>query len=508
MHVIGLDIGTTGVKSILIDQSGSLKAESTVSHPIHSPKTNWFEQNPEDWWSATVRSIKEIVAGSGVDRRQIAGIGLSGQYHGLVLLDKGGAVLRPCILWNDQRTHEEARLVVEKVGEARLRDIACTRGALYFTACKLLWVRRNEPQFYERAAKMILPKDYIRYRLTGELATDVSDASGTILLNIAGRKWSRELCQLLGIDFGLLPAVYESCQPTGTLTPLIAAELGLEPGVVVVGGGGDQACAAVGNGITDEGIVGYSVGTSGVIYAATNQVKTEEGGRVDTFCHAVPDRWALLGVTNSAAASLSWFQQTFAAWERHEAEQSGGDVFSIIEEKARSAPAGSDKLFFLPYLSGERHPHQDPNARGVFFGLHSGHGLAHAARAVMEGVAYSFRDCLDIMRGLGVETKQIRGTGGGMKSSLWAEIQASVSGQKIYLATTDEGGAAYGAAILSLVGCKEFSTVQEACQRLVRFDKQVKPDRAMRRTYQKHFRLYKSLYPSFRRHYAKLSALP
>jgi len=277
---------------------------------------------------------------------------------------------------------------------------------------------------------------------------------------------------------------------------------------VVVGGGGDQACAAVGNGITDEGIVGYSVGTSGVIYAATNQPKTEEGGRVDTFCHAVPDRWALLGVTNSAAASLAWFQQTFAAWERYEAERRGGNVFSIIEEKARSAPAGSDKLFFLPYLSGERHPHQDPNARGVFFGLHSGHGLAHAARAVMEGVAYSFRDCLDIMRGLGVETQQIRGTGGGMKSGLWAEIQASVSGQKIYLATTDEGGAAYGAAILSLVGCKEFSTVQDACQRLVRFDKQVKPNRAMRRTYQKHFRLYKSLYPSLRRHYAKLFALP
>ncbi len=508
MHVIGLDIGTTGVKSILLNEEGALAAEATESYPLHSPQTNWFEQNPEDWWAATEASIRQILSRSGLRPAEVAGIGLSGQYHGLVLLDSAGRVLRPCILWNDQRTHEQAREVVGKVGAKRLMDIACTRGALYFTACKLLWVRKHEPEVYSKAARMLLPKDYIRYRLTGEFATDVSDASGTILLNIAERKWSPELCQALDIPLDLLPAVHESCQVTGQVSAAAAKRLGLAPGLPVVGGGGDQACAAVGNGITDQGIVGYSVGTSGVIYAATDEVKTDDGGRVDTFCHAVPDRWALLGVTNSAAASLAWFQQSFAAQERSQAEQQKRSVFSILEELAGAVRAGSDRLFFLPYLGGERHPHQDPNARGAFIGLHSGHGLAHAARAVMEGVAYSFRDCLEIMRGLGVDTREIRGTGGGMKSRLWAEIQANVSGERLLLTTTDEGGAAYGAAILALVGAKRYASVQEACRRLVRFDKEIRPDPETRRLYDRYFQLYRSLYPRLKDRYAELAALP
>jgi xylulokinase len=508
MHVIGLDIGTTGVKSILLDENGKLAAEATVSHPIHSPQTNWFEQNPEDWWAATQASIRQILASAGLQPAEVAAIGLSGQYHGLVLLDKGGRVLRPCILWNDQRTHEQAQEVVRRVGAGRLMQIACTRGALYFTACKLLWVREHEPQLYSRAARMLLPKDYIRYRLSGEFATDVSDASGTILLDIAQRKWSPELCRALDIPLEMLPTVHESCQPTGRLSAAVARELGLRPEVLVVGGGGDQACAAVGNGITDQGIVGYSVGTSGVIYAATDEVKTDDGGRVDTFCHAVPGRWALLGVTNSAAASLAWFQQSFAAHERAEAERQKRSVFALLEEQAAAIRIGADRLFFLPYLGGERHPHQDPNARGAFIGLHSGHGLAHAARAVMEGVAYSFRDCLQIMRGLGVDTREIRGTGGGMKSKLWAEIQANVSGERLLLTTTDEGGAAYGAAILALVGAGRYASVQEACGRLVRFDKQVKPDPEAQALYDRYFQLYRSLYPRLRDRYAELAALP
>ncbi len=508
MHVIGLDIGTTGVKSILLDEKGALAAEATVSHPIHSPQTNWFEQNPEDWWAATEASIRQILSKAGLRRTEVAGIGLSGQYHGLVLLDKDGRVLRPCILWNDQRTAEQAQEVVAKVGAKKLMQIARTRGALYFTACKLLWVRRHEPEVYARAARMLLPKDYIRYRLTGEFATDVSDASGTILLDIAKRKWSPELCRALDIPLDLLPSVHESCQVTGQVSATAAGALGLEPGVPVVGGGGDQACAAVGNGITDQGIVGYSVGTSGVIYAATDEPKTDDGGRVDTFCHAVPDRWALLGVTNSAAASLAWFQQSFAAHERAQAGEQKRSVFAILEELAGAVPVGSDRLLFLPYLGGERHPHQDPNARGAFIGLHSGHGLAQAARAVMEGVAYSFRDCLEIMRGLGVDTKEIRGTGGGMKSRLWAEIQANVSGERLLLTTTDEGGAAYGAAILALVGAKRYASVQEACRRLVRFDKEIRPDPQRQALYDRYFQLYRSLYPRLKDRYAELAALP
>ena len=507
-HVIGLDVGTSGVKSMLVDEHGALKAESTAGYPLHSPKTNWFEQNPEDWWSATTASIRQLIAGSGVKRAEIVGIGLSGQYHGLVLLDRAGKVIRPCIIWNDQRTDAESRWVIDKVGSARLMEIARTRGALYFTACKLLWVRRNEPANYERAAHLLLPKDYIRYRLTGEFATDVTDASGTILLDIGRRSWSRELCGLLEIDAGLLPAVFESSEPTGGVSPAVAGELGLEPGLRVVGGGGDQACAAVGNGITDQGIVGYSVGTSGVIYAATDGPKADAGGRVDTFCHAVPGRWALLGVTNSAAVSLGWFAQNFAAGERQEAQRQGGDVFAVLEEKARAVAAGSDRLFFLPYLGGERHPHQDPLARGAFVGFHSGHGLAHAARAVMEGVAYSFRDCLEVMRGLGVDAREIRGTGGGMKSRLWAQIQADVSGEKLLLSSTGEGGAAFGAGILALVGAKVFGSVQEACGALVRFDTRIEPDPARRGVYERYFRLYQALYPSLRQQYAALAELP
>jgi xylulokinase len=250
------------------------------------------------------------------------------------------------------------------------------------------------------------------------------------------------------------------------------------------------------------------VGTSGVIYAATDEPKTDDGGRVDTFCHAVPDRWALLGVTNSAAASLAWFQQSFAAHERQQAEGQKRSVFAILEEQAGSVRVGSDRLFFLPYLGGERHPHQDPNARGAFVGLHSGHALAHAARAVMEGVAYSFRDCLEVMRGLGVDTREIRGTGGGMKSKLWAEIQANVSGERLLLTTTDEGGAAYGAAILALVGAKRYASVQEACGRLVKFDKQIKPDPETQALYDRYFQLYRSLYPRLKDRYAELAALP
>ncbi len=507
MYLMGIDVGTTGVKAVLISQSGETVAEATNSYPVYSPRTNWFEQNPEDWWNAAVLSIQQMLKSSGIDPSRVAGIGLSGQYHGLVLVDRELRVLRPCIMWNDQRTAQQGAYIVEKAGIRTLLRLAATRGAPYFTACKLLWVREHEPEVYEKVYKMMLPKDYVRLKLTGEFATDVTDASGTLFLDVRKRRWSPELLQVLEVDRGILPDVVESPEVTGVVTKQAAEETGLKTGIPVAGGGGDQAAAAIGNGIVEEGLISYSIGTSGVVYAATNQVLVDEQGRIDSFCHAVPGTWCLLSCINSAAGSLRWFEEQFLNWERREAEERGISVYSIIEEKALQVPPGSDRLIFLPYLVGERHPHTDPEAKGVFFGFHSGHTKSHALRAVLEGVAYSFRDCLEVTKELGIVPREIRATGGGARSKLWISIQVNTSGHPIVETTTDEGGAAYGAAILGGVGARVFETVQEACARLVRTKNTVEPDEELVKLYDRYFSFYRSLYPLFKNSYHELSML-
>jgi xylulokinase len=507
MYLLGIDVGTTGVKTVLITAEGEFIGEDTQTYRLYSPQTNWFEQNPDDWWNAAALSIRQVLKGSKIDASEITGIGLTGQYHGLVIIDKNLSVLRPSILWNDQRTAKQSEYIIEKVGREKLLRIAATPGAPYFTACKLFWVREHEPELYKKVYKMMLPKDYVRLKLTGEFVTDVSDASGTIFLDIKGRKWSAEMLDLLDVNPSILPKVVESSDVSGNLSPEASKQTGLKRGIPVAGGAGDQAAAAVGNGIVEEGIATYSIGTSGVIYAATEEARIEPNGRFNTFCHAVPGQWCVLSCINSAAGSLGWFEGSFSDLERKKAEEEGKNVYDILMEKAGSVEPGSDKLFFLPYLAGERHPHTDPDARGVFFGIHPGHTKAHFIRAILEGVAYSFRDCLEVIRELGTDIHEIRATGGGAKSELWKKIMVNVSGEPIVSTTADLGGAAYGAAILGSVSAGVYKSVKEACGKLVKTYDRTVPDEKEKALYEKYFRFYRTLYPVVEDSYKRLSSL-
>jgi xylulokinase len=504
-YLLGIDVGTTGVKSILVSATGQVVAEATQSYPISSPKPSWFEQNPEDWWTSAVLTIRELMARPGVHALDIAGVGLSGQYHGLVILDENHSVIRPSILWNDQRTARQSQYIVERVGKETLLDTCATEGAPYFTACKLQWVRDNEPQNFERIRMMMLPKDYIRFRLTGEAATDVTDASGTLFLDIQNRCWSKEMAARLDVDPEILPRLVESPEISGKISRQAGDEVGLAPGTPVAGGAGDQACAALGIGIVEEGIASYSIGTSGVIYAATDALRIDAQGRFNTFCHSVPGKWCVLSCINSAAGSYQWYTEKLATWERNEADRQGTDIYAILENEASQAPAGSDRLIFLPYLAGERHPHTDTDARGVFFGLHSGHGREHLVRAVLEGVAFSFRDCLEAIREHQINISEIRATGGGARSPLWMSIQVNVSGQPIVLMDADSGGAAFGAALLGGVCAGVFSSAGEACAATVRTGKRLTPEDEKIAAYDRQYRVFRSLYPLLKDAYKRLA---
>jgi len=507
MYLMGIDIGTTGVKTVLISDEGTGWAESTQPYPLSSPKPNWFEQNPDDWWKATVVSIRRILHEKDLDPSQIAGIGLSGQYHGLVLVDKNHTVLRPSILWNDQRTESQSAYIVEKAGVENLRRICATNGAPYFTACKLQWVKEHEPEKFGKIAKLMLPKDYIRLKLTGECATDVTDASGTLFLDIQKRRWSDEMQTLLEVDKCILPDLVESGQTSGKVSKSSAQETGLKPGIPVAGGAGDQASAAIGIGIIDEGIASYSIGTSGVIYAATDELKVDDLGRFNTFCHAIPGKWCVLACINSAAGSYQWYQDKLASWEKHRAEKERRDLYDVLEEEASKAPLGSDKLIFLPYLAGERHPHTDTNARGILFGLHTGHGKPNILRSILEGVALSFRDCLEVMKEHNISVHEIRATGGGAKSALWMDIMVNTSGQPIVTMDADASGASFGAAILGGVAAGIYADVRAACSQLVKTGKRLLPDRAKSRQYNALYRFFKTLYPLLKNSYKQLAEI-
>jgi xylulokinase len=507
MVLLGIDVGTTGLKTVLVSEKGKVKAESTHTYPLLSPKPNWFEQNPEDWWSATVQSIKQACAAAKIRSCDIAGVGLSGQYHGLVLLDKHHTVLRPCILWNDQRTAFQSEYIIERVGAERLIRICATSGAPYFSACKLQWVRDNEPEIFERVYKLMLPKDYIRFKLTGEIVTDVTDASGTLFLDVKKRCWSPEMPTLLDVDRNILPGLVESSQESGRICKIAAQKTGLKPGIRVAGGAGDQAAAAVGIGIVEEGTASYSIGTSGVIYAATDDLKMDTQGRANTFCHAVEGKWCLLACINAAAGSYQWYRDKLAGREKDMAAARGNDIHTILEKMAAGVPLGSDKLLFLPYLSGERHPYTDTNARGVFFGLHTGHGRAHLLRSIMEGVAYSFRDCLEVIKEHDIMIREIRATGGGARSSLWMDIQVNVSGQPIVMMDQGAGGAAFGAAILGGVCTGIYPNIADACTELVKKGRTLVPDKIKSQQYNKYYTLFRTLYPALKKSYRQLAEI-
>lgn len=483
-YVLGLDVSTTATKAIVLDEGGAVRATAAATYPYDMPHPLWCEQDPHLWWDATVEAIGTALSEAGIEGRDVTAVGLAGQMHGLVLLGDEGRVLRPAILWNDQRTQAECDEIRRLLGKARLIKITGNDALTGFTAPKLLWVKEHEPEVWSQTRNVLLPKDYVRFRLTGGFAVDRADGAGTLLFDVARRDWSSEVVSELGIDPAWLPRTYEGPEVTGEIVGGAAAATGLAPGTPVVAGGGDQAAAAVGVGAVEAGIVSVSLGTSGVVFAATESPLIEPEGRLHCFCHAVPDRWHVMGVMLSAAGSLQWYRDTIAPDESFDA---------LIAESER-VPPGSEGLLFLPYLSGERTPHPDPRARGAFVGLTVQHGRPHLTRAVLEGVAFGLRDSLELMAEVGLGApEQVRATGGGSKSMLWRRILAGVFDTAVVTTSTTEG-AAQGAAMLAAVGSGWFSSVGDVCSAFV--DVRATVDPADVETYRDHYRRYQALYPA------------
>ena len=483
--VLGIDVSTTATKAVLINESGAVQAIGVAEYEFVAPQPLWSEQAPQLWWDAAQVAIPSALASAGVRAEEVVAVGLTGQMHGAVLLDAAGEVLRPAILWNDQRTGAECELIRQAVGPRRLIEITGNDALPGFTAPKLVWVREHEPDVWARVAHLLLPKDYLRLRLTGEYAVDVSDGAGTLLFDLAARTWSAEVVAALGIDPGWLPPPFEGPAVTGVVTAAAAAATGLRRGTPVVAGGGDQAANGVGVGVVAPGTMALSLGTSGVVFAPTDRPIFDRLGRVHAFCHALPGRWHLMSVMLSAAGSLRWFRDTFAP----------GVAFGDLVATADDVPAGSGGLLFLPYLSGERSPHPDPLARGAFVGLTLGHDRRHLTRAVLEGVAFGLRDGLDLMVAAGLPAAvQIRASGGGTASPLWRQILADVLDAEIATVETTEG-AAYGAGLLAAVGAGWFSDVEAATTALVVATPVAKPGPDAARYAEIHS-VYRDLYPA------------
>jgi xylulokinase len=489
-YLLGIDIGTSGAKTLLIDETGRVRASSAAEYPLYTPQPGWAEQDPADWRRATVETIRNVLAATGISGGEVAGIGLSGQMHGAVFLDARNAVLNPAILWCDQRTAAECAEITERVGAAELVRITCNPVLTGFQAPKVVWLKNHAPEIYAQVAKVLLPKDYVRFCMTGEFATEVSDASGTSFLDVPRRNWSPEILDALEIPASWLPPVFESDVASAVVSEAFAAETGLAPGTPVAGGGGDQAAGAVGNGIVEAGIISSTVGTSGVVFAFSDRPSYDPQLRVHTFCHAVPGKWHVMGVMLSAGGSLRWLRDTL-----------GLTGYDAINEMAALAPAGSEGLIFLPYLTGERTPYPDPDARGVFFGLSLRHGQAHLARSVMEGVAYGLRDTFEIFEEMGVPMSQVRASGGGARSDVWRRIQADVT-RRSHVAINVDEGPAYGVALLAGVAAKVWPNVEDACRSTIRIVQETPPDPENHAAYQDFYKVYRGLYPALKSLYA------
>src|SRR5690242_5507983 len=498
MHLIGIDVGTGGSRAVLIDAAGRVVASATVEHqPFVSLQTGWAEQDPHDWWSASALAIRAAIDKAGISADQIKGVGLSGQMHGAVLLDESDEVLRPAIIWCDQRSADQCRSLTTNVGASRLIELTCNPALTGFTLPKLLWVRDREPELWRRVRSVLLPKDYVRFKLTGNKATDVADASGTLLLNVAARRWSEEMLAAAEIDAELLPRVYESQEITGVVSARAAAETGLRAGTPVVAGAGDQAAGAVGLGIVRPGMISATIGTSGVVFATTNTPALDPQGRVHTFCHALPGRWHVMGVTQGAGLSLRWFRDQFGVTANKvpDGDVSKGDPYDSLTAEAARVPPGADGLLWAPYLMGERTPHLDPDARAALVGLTASHTRAHVVRAILEGVAFSLRDSFTLFAEMGVPVKNVRLGGGGARSPLWRQIQADVYGREAEILEAEEG-AAYGAAILAGVGAGMWSSVDAACSAVVRVAQRVAPQPAVVKRMNSSYAAYRRMYPA------------
>lgn len=505
-YLLGVDIGTSGTKTVLFDETGRTVASATKEYPLYQPQIGWAEQDADDWWEASRDSIAEVVRKSGVEKKDIKGIGLSGQMHGMVLLDADGKVLRRAIIWCDQRTARQCEEINNLVGPQRLIEITGNPPLTAFTAAKVMWVKDNEPEIFEKTRKVLLPKDYVRYKLTGEFASEVSDASGMQFLDINRRTWSKEVMDKLGIPFAWLPEIYESYEVSGKLTRRVAEQTGLWEGLPVSGGGGDQAAGAVGNGIVRPGVVSSTIGTSGVVFAHLDSIAYDPKGRLQTFCHAVPGAWHLMGCTQGAGLSLQWMRNEFGQMEKALAERMGVDPYVLMSEEAAQASPGCDGLIYLPYLMGERAPHLDPNARGVFFGLTAKHRRQEMIRAVMEGVSYSLLDCLNIMRDMGVDPAQVRASGGGGKSPLWRQMQADMFGTEMVTINSSEGPA-LGAALLAGVGAGVYASVPEACDAAIQVTASQKPCAQNAKAYAAYYPIYRNLYTALKPQYEAVAAL-
>ena len=505
-YLIGIDLGTSATKTVLFDENGTVIASASREYPMYQPQNGWAEQKPEDWREAALETITRVVKESGVDKDEIKGIGISGQMHGLVMLDENNEVIRPSIIWCDQRTAKECEEITEKVGKERLIEITANPALTGFTASKILWVRNHEPENYAKCRHILLPKDYVRLILTGEYATEVSDASGMQLLDVPNRCWSDEVLEKLDIDKRMLAKVYESPEVTGTILPEIAAVTGLSEKTVVVGGAGDNAAAAVGTGVVKDGRAFTTIGTSGVVFAHSKNVTIDPKGRVHTFCCAVPGCWHVMGVTQGAGLSLQWFRNNFCQDYMEKAKEEGCDAYDYINCDVESVSLGADRLIYLPYLMGERTPHLDPDCRGVFFGLSAIHTRKHMLRAVMEGVSYSMKDCNDILKEMGVEVDDMMACGGGGRSAVWRQMLADMYGCTVKTVAAKEGPA-LGVAILAGVGAGIYDSVEAACEKMIHTDKSCDPIPEHTAKYEEYHKIYKNLYTCLKDQYKELAKL-
>jgi xylulokinase len=492
-YLIGIDVGTGGTRALLVGEKGEVLASAIEEHaPFASPQNGWAEQDPRDWWKACKLALAKLIAESKVAKEEIAAIGLTGQMHGAVLLDEFDEVLRPALIWCDQRTQEECDVLGEMVGRKQLVEWTSNPALTNFTLTKLMWVRTHEPEIWKRFRSFLLPKDYVRLQLTGVRATDVSDASGTLLLDVAHRRWSREMLEATHLDESCLPQLFESQQVAGRITAQAARETGLAEGTPVVAGAGDQAAGAIGMGIVKAGCVSATIGTSGVVFAATDQPFLDPQGRLHTFCHAIPERWHVMGVTQAAGLSLRWFRDTFGT-----AAGAAGSPYESLSREAAQIPAGADGVLWAPYLMGERTPHLDSEVRGALIGLAASHGRGHIIRAILEGVAFSLKDSLTIFAEIGVPVNDIRLGGGGALSPLWRQIQADAYGKPVSQLVAEQG-AAHGAAILAGVGAGLWTSVDAACAQFVQIASVVAPGLIDSEKLQRQYELYRAIYPALK----------
>lgn len=497
MFWLGADVGTGSSRALLIDETGRVRHAVSAAHrDMRMDRPLWAEQDPNDWWAATQKAVKEVLHAANVDGDRVRGIGVTGQMHGLVLLNKAGEVIRPALIWCDQRSQKQVDYINQKLGAEVVLKATANPVLTGFTLPKLLWIRQNEPATYEAVHHILLPKDYIRYRLTGELATDVSDASGTALFDVTNRRWSEKMVSGLALDSGVLPKAYESSEVSGRVSGPGARATGLLEGTPVVAGAGDQAASAVGNGIVEPGTVSCTIGTSGVVFAYLKEPAFDPAGRVHTFCHAIPDAWHVMGVTQGAGLSLQWFRNRFAP----------DTAYDELTAEAALSPGGAQGLFWLPYLMGERTPHLDAYARGAWIGLTAKHQRADLIRSILEGVCYSQNDGLEIMRELGASPELVRLSGGGAKSPMWHQLFADIFRQKVATLETQEGSA-YGAALLALIGTGEAGNAREVCGRAVKEVSVKEPVPASAASYARSYKIYRSLYPALKESFRAIGEL-